>query len=544
MLNDAQKKHYSLLYPELADDIEKFDIGSVEYFAHYLYKLPQEFSTRLRKAYFKRPTIRERNIFIRDLSDRIFSDVPTFVKNLNADQSDIRLWANQQSENCLRMMRNTPYTYTGKSNKKIPYTEKRQNTEKLYTRMASYTRSLNLEPPKPNSTVTVEGCIRRMTDAKWWKRRIKTKLKQARENTAINLNIVSKNRDIYCSSLTAKARQTEKAMEQEFLKNSFRENENGERVSLFDLSQTTVANPVNRRNEMMTRIRGFENHADKQNHEALFLTLTCPSKYHNNYARSGKANPKWMGATPKQAQSYLTNIWARIRAKLNRDGIMIYGMRVVEPQHDGTPHWHLLVFLPPSQVEAFSQIFRHYALLEDGDESGAQENRCDITRIDKSRGSASGYIAKYVAKNIDGAHLETGAYGESVNITVMHVEAWASCWSIRQFQQQGGPPVSPYRELRRVRHEQPENSPFEIPRQAADKGDWCGYIEAMGGLFVKRKDQKLKLDYEIEVDEETGEIKSTKYDCNISRKLTGLKAGNERLKTRFHTWRPVSLGAD
>ena len=29
MLNDAQKKHYSLLYPELADDIEKFDIGSV-----------------------------------------------------------------------------------------------------------------------------------------------------------------------------------------------------------------------------------------------------------------------------------------------------------------------------------------------------------------------------------------------------------------------------------------------------------------------------------------------------------------------------------
>lgn len=544
MLNDAQKKHYSFLYPELAADIEKFDIGSVEYFAYYLYKFPQEFSSRLRKAYFKHPTIRERNIFIRDLSDRIFSGVPTFVKNLNADQSDIRLWANQQSENFSRMMRSNRYTYTGKSGKKISYTEKQKNIEKLYTRMASYMKSLNLAPPEPNSTVTIEGCIKRMTDAKWWKRRIKTMLKQAKENTAINLNIVSKNRDIYCSNLTAKARQTEKALEQEFLKNNFLENEKGERVSLFDISQTTVANPVNRRNEMMIRIRGFENHADKQSHEALFLTLTCPSKYHNNYAKSGMANPKWMGATPKEAQGYLTNVWARIRAKLNRDGIMIYGMRVVEPQHDGTPHWHLLVFLPPNQVEAFSRIFRHYALLEDGDESGAQENRCDITHIDKSRGSASGYIAKYVAKNIDGAHLETGSYGESVNITVMHVEAWASCWSIRQFQQQGGPPVSPYRELRRVRHEQPESSPFEAPRKAADKGDWCGYIETMGGLFVKRKDLKLKLDYEIEIDEETGEIKSTKYDCNISRKLTGLKAGNERLTTRFHTWRPVSLGAD
>ncbi|KTG27614.1 hypothetical protein AWR38_14560 [Idiomarina sp. WRN-38] len=487
MLNDAQKKHYSLLYPELADDIEKFDIGSLEYFAYYLYKLPQEFSSRLRKAYFKHPTIRESNIFIRDLSDKIFSDVPTFVKNLNADQSDIRLWANQQSENCLRMMRKPPYTYTGKSNKKISYTEKRQNIEKLYTGMASYTRSLNLEPPKPNSNVTIEGCIKRMTDASWWMRRIKTSLKQAREFTAINLNIVSKNRDIYCSTLTARARQTEKAMEKEFLKNNFRENENGERVSLFDLSQPTVANPVNRRHEMMTRIRGFENHADKQNHEALFLTLTCPSKYHNNYAKSGMANPKWMGSTPKQAQNYLTNVWARIRAKLNRNGIMIYGMRVVEPQHDGTPHWHLLVFLPRSQVEDFSRIFRHYALLEDGNESGAQENRCDITRIDKSKGSASGYIAKYVAKNIDGAHLETGTYGESVDVTVMHVEAWASCWSIRQFQQQGGPPVSPYRELRRVRHEQPEDSPFEAPRLAADKGDWCGYIGPWAGYSQSAK---------------------------------------------------------
>lgn len=55
---------------------------------------------------------------------------------------------------------------------------------------------------------------------------------------------------------------------------------------------------------------------------------------------------------------------------------------------------------------------------------------------------------------------------------------------------------------------------------------------------------RFKFRTQIEVAEEISEIKSTKYDCNISRKLTGLKAGNERLTTRFHTWRPVSLGAD
>ncbi|MCX8578836.1 replication endonuclease, partial [Gilliamella sp. B2717] len=50
-------------------------------------------------------------------------------------------------------------------------------------------------------------------------------------------------------------------------------------------------------------------------------------------------------------------------------------------------------------------IMRTYALDEDGDEPGAQENRFKFVDIDKQRGSATGYIAKYISKNIDGYQL-------------------------------------------------------------------------------------------------------------------------------------------
>jgi hypothetical protein len=49
-------------------------------------------------------------------------------------------------------------------------------------------------------------------------------------------------------------------------------------------------------------------------------------------------------------------------------GLQVYGFRVAEPQHDGTPHWHLLLFMPKERVKQVGNVPRDYAMREDSNE--------------------------------------------------------------------------------------------------------------------------------------------------------------------------------
>lgn len=125
-----------------------------------------------------------------------------------------------------------------------------------------------------------------------------------------------------------------------------------------------MANPAIRRCELMTRIRGFENICHELGYVGEFYTLTAPSKYHATL-NTGYRNGKWNGASPADTQSYLTKLWARIRTKLHRQAIRLFGIRVAEPHHDGTPHWHMLMFMLPENVERVRRIMEEYTQEED-----------------------------------------------------------------------------------------------------------------------------------------------------------------------------------
>jgi hypothetical protein len=118
-------------------------------------------------------------------------------------------------------------------------------------------------------------------------------------------------------------------------------------------------------------------------------------------------NKRYDGTLPGQAQKYLTKVWSRIRAKLARQGIQPYGFRIAEPNHDGTPHWHLLVFVAPEHLADLQATIWKYALQDSPDKPGALKHRVDFKLIDAGKGTAAGYIAKYVAKNIDGYKLDS-----------------------------------------------------------------------------------------------------------------------------------------
>lgn len=355
----------------------------------------------------------------------------------------------------------------------------------------------------------IAGAIARLTDEAWWQRKLAKAYSHYEEHVAIIVGKVRGGVSPYVSHHAFKQYKARKRANAAWLNSMMVVNEeHGIELSLADAVAASIANPEVRRAELMVRMRGFEDLAVEQGCVGEFYTWTAPSRYHSwGKSKKGKtySNKRYDGATPKQTQAYLCHQWAKARSKLAREGIELFGFRVVEPHHDATPHWHLLLFFKPEQLEAARSIIRSYALQHDLHDFGnaphdienehkRYQPRFDFKTIDPAKGSATGYIAKYIAKNIDGFNVDDDHEAEtSGEQGAQNVAAWASTWNIRQFQQIGGPSVTVWRELRRLREAIDFDDIIELARHAADHSNWSRYVEAMGGTFCKRADRPVQL---------------------------------------------------
>ncbi|WP_228863788.1 replication endonuclease [Xenorhabdus sp. PB30.3] len=383
----------------------------------------------------------------------------------------------------------------------------------VYTRLAKLTQQVGTTAPYsqqfskgrslPIDDQLCAGLLRMMSD-QWWYARLKRMRDIRAEHMAIAVGQVQKVASSYVSRKTLQEWTEQKRRNWEFLQEFELENEEGERVSLTDKVLGSIANPAVRRCELMIRMRGFEDLANEMGCVGDFYTITAPSKYHSAHSGGGFVK-NWNGASPRDTQKYLCSVWAKIRAAYSRAGISTFGFRVVEPHHDGTPHWHLLLFMQPEHVEEMREIIREYATQEDAHELNSEDARNArflVKPIDPEKGSATGYIAKYISKNIDGYALDNevdSESGESLKDMSRSVSAWASRWRIRQFQQIGGAPVSVWRELRRLSGDEQilPDEDMDNVRFAADIGNWSAYTEFQGGALVARKDLTVRLAYEV-----------------------------------------------
>ncbi|WP_444632778.1 replication endonuclease [Cupriavidus oxalaticus] len=350
-------------------------------------------------------------------------------------------------------------------------------------------------------TAIAAGIVARVRCEKWWRRRLSVKHGRAVEHSNIKLRYVHARAEPYASNETVRRRIAQNKRNAETLASVTMENENGDRFTLEELAARSVSNKALRRGEFMLRLRGMEDLAHAAGFQAVFFTITCPSRFHAVKHGTFKANPRYdPSLSPRDANDYLVDVWALIRSKLDRLGITRFGMRVAEPHHDSCPHWHGIIF--SDRVEEACAVIREYALRDSPDEKGAQIRRVKFDPIVPAKGSAVAYVAKYISKNIDGHgvgdHKTVDGFvvvndllGDTEITPSQRVEAWSTRWGIRQFQPFGGARVGVWRELRRVKEEDlpsadesPEILRAWLAAQKTDdkRADWAEFCKAMGGV--------------------------------------------------------------
>lgn len=402
---------------------------------------------------------------------------------------------------------------------------KPEEVRQAWERVAAEAMRLDVVPPaferlrrkkhrrKPVPYDLIPGSLARMRCADWWYRKMWQMRCEWREEQLRAVCLVNKKASPYVSFEAVIHKREQRRKSLEYFRSHELVNEQGDALDMEDVVNASSSNPAHRRNEMMACVKGLELIAEMRGDCAVFYTITCPSRFHATLS-NGRPNPKWTSATVRQSSDYLVDTFAAFRKAMHKSGMRWYGVRVAEPHHDGTVHWHLLCFMRKKERRAITALLRKFAIREDREELGSNTGpRFKSELINPRKGTPTSYIAKYISKNIDGRGLAneiSKETGRSLRDNAEHVSAWASLHRVQQFRFFGIPGRQAYRELRllagqaaRQQADKKAGAPvLDNPRldavlAAADVGCFATYIMKQGGVLVPRKHHLVRTAYEL-----------------------------------------------
>ncbi|ECO0966161.1 replication endonuclease [Salmonella enterica subsp. enterica serovar Give] len=388
----------------------------------------------------------------------------------------------------------------------------------LYSMAAGIAEHFKADPPewsrftgKKLTPEQLKIAISRMISVRFWSRHFRTFTRRWREHLYIAVGDVRRQRSVICSPQWVQHWLASRKRGREIMaETDLEDEETGETLPLLSAVDASVSNNEKRRAEMLTRVKGLEELAaldhmsQDSDYVALFFTWTAPQQYHA-WLETGLRNRKWNGASPRETQRYFTRTFKNFSTALTRRDIHIFGMHVTESHHDGTPHWHGILFVRREQEATLRDVFEGYANAENCSAhrpgKPPEQSQLMIKPVDKRMGSLTAYITKHICRNLEGCapggrDKETGRPWTEL---ARHSAAWASLWGIKQFQFTGGPPVSVWRELRKLSDQKQADSvspAFGELHHAARAGDWAEYTRLQGGLPAARKNLTMRTWYQ------------------------------------------------
>lgn len=278
----------------------------------------------------------------------------------------------------------------------------------------------------------------RVVSPSFWRRHLRVIARQATEIAAYLAGAVGgRSAQKYASKYAVAARTEQNRRNTNYLANT-RITNGFKSLSLAEVART----PAHRAAEVYTIAKGLERLADRKGFSWVFATMTCPPHMHPN---PSKGKSSWDGTTPKDAARFLSEGWARIRARIAKLDIDYHGIWTKEPHQDGCPHMHSLIYADAESLELIAGYI--------ADEFGGEP----ATRFQWPNGSAAPttYVTKYLLKAIGGTM--TSAEIEDAS----EIETSAAIWGYRRFGLFGiQSAVGLWRMTRRIAHESTREEPI------------------------------------------------------------------------------------
>ena len=208
---------------------------------------------------------------------------------------------------------------------------------------------------------TPEAQFARLSDACFWRRCIRVILLREREHFYMRLHLVRRDAEAYVSDAQLSTRLAQLKRQKQWMKETVllpRYLEPGQSTDTLLTLEKVAASPRTRFAKLYTFVKAMDVMAVEAELSAAMVTLTLEPQWHPNPSHGSNS---WNGCTPRQAHQSIANRWQAILRDLDRFGIGVSGLRVVEPHKDGCPHWHIwLLYKQDAQQRIMETVMRYF----------------------------------------------------------------------------------------------------------------------------------------------------------------------------------------
>lgn len=127
--------------------------------------------------------------------------------------------------------------------------------------------------------------------------------------------------------------------------------------SVLTLEQV-ASSPKSRFAKLYAFVQAMDAIAQEAGLSAGLLTLTLEPEWHPNPSHGESS---WNGTSPREGHRSMGRRWQSILRDLDRLGIGLSGLRVVEPHQDACPHWHLwLLYRQEAETAILATVMKYF----------------------------------------------------------------------------------------------------------------------------------------------------------------------------------------